>query len=549
MNSNLKAPWILILAGLVFWLSTVCFPFSAEADTDIGQIAVIETDPTILQPGELFDLNNRTITFTPRVAGGYTTTSGPLNFDTNLGTNLGLADDAFVQQSLAFTFPFFGVNRTSVFINSNGNLTFGSGSTFSHFNAGGGVNSLGTNVADILDRIATSFSRVAVLWQDWNPGAGGGVFVRSLADRLVVTWNAVPLFGTATTATFQVILFNSGVIQMNYQSVTTTPGGGYLVGVSPGSSIDARVTTVDFNQGTGTSLSSFPTVEPLVQVFGTSSAPLVHMSAVARRFYASHGDLFDNIAVFANFQHDLGPSSFAFLQFIRNNTSGIGLGTFNDSSFYGSSGRLQSVLNMNRLDLYPADPNTTFLGTNNTLDIMGQETGHQWLAFVDFDNGGVCNNLLLGRQLAHWSFFHDTDASDMEGNRWQDNGNGTFTTIEATARFSALDQYITGLRSSAEVPTFFFINNPTNTGGRTSASAPEIGVTLNGTRQNVTVNQVITCEGARSPGSGFSAVNPTTTWKQAFILLIQGGTTPPSTDVTKIETIRSAWTSYFANAT
>jgi hypothetical protein len=52
---------------------------------------------------------------------------------------------------------------------------------------------------------------------------------------------------------------------------------------------------------------------------------------------------------------------------------------------------------------------------------MGQETGHQWLAFVDFDNAGMCSNFLLGRQLAHWSFFHDTDASNMEGNRWQDN--------------------------------------------------------------------------------------------------------------------------------
>jgi hypothetical protein len=320
MNSDLKAPWFLILTALVFWLPTICSPLSAEADTDIGHIAVIETDPTILQPGELFDLNNQTITFTPRAVGGYTISAGPLNFDTNLGTNLGLGDDAFVQQNLAFTFPFFGVDRTSIFINSNGNLTFGSGSTFTHFNAGGSVNSLGTNVAAILDRIAASPGRIAVLWQDWNPAAGGGVFARSLADRLVITWNAVPLFGTTTTATFQVILFNSGVIQMNYQSVTTTPGGGYLVGVSPGSSIDARVTTVDFSQGTGTSLSSFPTVEPLVQVFGTSSAPLVHMAAVARRFYASHGDLFDNIAVFANFQHGLG-SAFAFLRFVRNNTS------------------------------------------------------------------------------------------------------------------------------------------------------------------------------------------------------------------------------------
>ena len=35
------------------------------------------------------------------------------------------------------------------------------------------------------------------------------------------------------TATFQVALFQDGVIQIRYQSVLTTPAGGYLVGLSP----------------------------------------------------------------------------------------------------------------------------------------------------------------------------------------------------------------------------------------------------------------------------------------------------------------------------
>src|SRR5439155_14224823 len=121
--------------------------------------------------------------------------------------------------------------------------------------------------------------------------------------------------------------------------------------------------------------------------------------------------------------------------------------------------------------------------------------------------------------------FHDANASDMEGNRWQDNGNGTFTSVEATARYSALDQYIMGLRPAAEVPNFFFIRNPSpancfifdlSVGER--SCAPKNGVTVSGTRQNVPLSQVIAIEGARSPSSGFSGVNPTTTWKQAFIL-------------------------------
>ena len=535
----------LIPAAFALWL--IFLPTLAGPDTDTGNIAVIEADATILQPGELFDLNNQTLTFTPKSGGGYTVGVGALDFNASLGTDLGLGDDSFVSQALSFTFPFFGMNRTSVFVNSNGYLTFGSGSSFIHFNAGGGVSGLG-DTSTVLNRMAGGFQRMAVLWQDWNPSAGGGVFANSLSDRLIITWSGVPLFNTSTTATFQVILFNTGVIQMNYQSVTTTPGGGYLTGISPGSVSQFLVTTIDLSQGSGSSISTFPNFEPLVQVFGSSSSPLVHISAVSRRFFNTHGDDFDQFVMFANFTHAMG-SAFAFEFTVNQAVTGIGLGTTNIFSFFGSSGKMQSFLNMNRLNLYPADPNTDLLGTNNTLDIMAQETGHQWLAFVQFDNGGVCSNLLLGRDLAHWSFFHDTDASDEEGNSWVDNSNGTFTSDEATERFSALDQYIMGLRSAAEVPSFFFINNPTNTGGRTSSSAPAIGVTVNGTRQNVTVNQIQTCEGSRSPSSGFTAVNQTTTWKQAFVLLIPEGTTAPSGDVTKIDTIRTAWVSYFNTGT
>ena len=535
--------------GCGLWAVSISSP--SRADTDVGNIAVIEADPTILQPGELFDLNNQTLTFTPQAGGGYTVSVGALSFDMNLGANLNLGDDASFSQALSFTFPYFGVNRSAVFINSNGYLTFASTSAFVHFNgqSGGDVSTLG-DASTVLVQMAEGLPRIAVLWQDWDPSSGGGVFANSLSDRLTVTWQNVPLFGTGTTANFQVVLFSSGVIQMNYQNVTTTPGGGYLVGVSPGASNEALVTTVNFSQGSGSSISTLPTLEPLAQVFGTTSSPLVHVTAVARRFYQTHGDEFDQLVMITNFSHAMG-NAFAFHLRVRQSVQGTGLGLSNFSSFGGSSGRLQSFLNMNRLSLYPADPNSLVsgLGTNSTLDVMGQESGHMWLAFTEFDNGGVCSSLLLGRDLAHWSFFHDTDASDMEGNKWQDNGDGTFTTTEATSRFSPLDQYIMGLRSSADVSTFFFINSPFNTGGRTSASAPEIAVTVNGTRQNVALGQIQTCEGARSPSSGFSGVNSTTTWKQAFVLLINGGTTAPSADTTKLDTIRAAWEAYFSSAT
>ncbi|MBI4454870.1 MAG: gliding motility-associated C-terminal domain-containing protein [Acidobacteria bacterium] len=535
-----------LLAALVLIFGRSAL-LSLAADSVVGNVTVIESDATILQPGELFDLNNRTVTFTPKSGGGYTTGVGALSFDSRTGTDLNLADDNSSLQALNFTFPFFGVNRTSVFVNANGHVTFGGSSALSHFNSGGSPASLGTDVSTILDRIASQLPRIAPLWQDWDPSAGGGVFANSLSDRLIVTWNSVPLFGTTTTATFQVVLFSTGAIQMSYSSVPTTPAGGYLTGISPGGRNEFQVTTVDFSLGPASSISTFPNFEPLAQVFGSSTSPLVHINAVARKLYGIHPDRFDQIVMFANFTHAMGDA-FAFELTTRQTTSGIGLPLFNGSSFFGSAGKLQSFLNMNRLSRYPADPAAVFLGTDSTLSIMGQESGHQWLAFVNFDNGGVCSDLLLGRDLAHWSFFHDSDASDMEGNKWRDNGNGTFTTIEATTRFSALDQYIMGLRSAAEVSPFFFIDGPTGT-TKTRSSSPQLGVTASGLRKNVTLSNVITCEGSRSPSSGFSTVNSTTVWNQAFILLIGAGATAPSADLAKIDNIRTTWTSYFPAAT
>ncbi|MFQ5520334.1 MAG: hypothetical protein ACE5FK_02950, partial [Candidatus Methylomirabilia bacterium] len=399
---------------LIFWAWAAGLPVPppAAADIDVGDIAVIETDPTILQPGELFDLNGRTVTFTPGPGGGYIVSASALSFDPSLGTPLGLGDDSSVQVTPAFAFPFFGTSWPSVFINSNGNITFGGGSLSFHFNDvfGGNVLSLGDG-STVLDRFSGDLPRIAVLWEDWDPSQGGTVFANSLPDRLIVTWSGVPLFFVGTTATFQVVLFNNGVIQMNYQSVTTTPGGGYLVGISPGLLFPFVVTTVDFSQQFLSSLSALPNLEPLAQVFGSTASPLVHISAVARRFYRTHGDDFDQMAMFANFPHAMG-TAFAFELTTRQTVTGIGLALSTPiSSFFGSPGQLQSFLNMNRLGLYPADPATDILGTNSTLDIMGQESGHQWLAFVRFDDGGVDSDLLLGRALAHWSFFHDSDAS------------------------------------------------------------------------------------------------------------------------------------------
>ena len=131
--------WLVCL--LVLSLALPLANDSARADADINNIAVIQTDATILQPGELFDLNNKTVVFTPKVSGGYTASVLPIQFDSNQGTNLNLFDDDFVGETLPFNFRFYGSNKNTLYINSNGNLTFDSPDPVTiHFNQiyGGG---------------------------------------------------------------------------------------------------------------------------------------------------------------------------------------------------------------------------------------------------------------------------------------------------------------------------------------------------------------------------------------------------------------------------
>ena len=80
--------------------------------------------------------------------------------ETNLGTRLNLLDDDSASVPLGFAFPFLGTTYTSVFVNSNGTLTFG-----------------GPNTDFVED--ATVFTNalqptIAPFWDDLNPGVSLG---------------------------------------------------------------------------------------------------------------------------------------------------------------------------------------------------------------------------------------------------------------------------------------------------------------------------------------------------------------------------------------
>lgn len=147
---------------------------------------------------------------------------------------------------------------------------------------------------------------------------------------------------------------------------------------------------------------------------------------------------------------------------MANEIAGIGLDRYDSSSEFGSTGRrLRSLVPMDDVAKFPADPTTKFLGENNALSVLGQEAGHRWLAFLQFSD-------------------HNRQAR--------------------------------------------------------AESAPRVGVTFNGTRRNVLINDVIQVMGPRQP----SAAESPRIHRQAFIFVVGNGRSADPAAVAKIDRIRRA---------
>jgi hypothetical protein len=488
---------------------------------DVGDIAIVQDEGDLIEPPNTYDLRNVGLRFTRNSAGGYDITHIDAAFRTAVGNRLTLTDDDSATLNVPFAFPFYGRTQQTAFVNSDGNITF---ETEDHA-------STDRNVA----RVLTGPPRVALFFADLDPSTAGRVLANAGASEYTVTWCGIRGFDSTQTVDAQVTLLPSGVIEMKYADVTLVEA---VVGLSPGRTGD--FTTVNLSDG-GTLAGGSGAV-------GERFAADLQLDAVAlaRKFYQSHPDNYDQLVIFSDASVVEGDT-FAFEVTVANEIRGIGLTTFDASTDFGSAGRLRSYVLMDALSKYPDDPQQTFLGENNTVSVLGQEVGHRWLAFVEFRNHtGARSQALLGRDEAHWSFFMDSDASVMEGNDIEDLGGGSFRTVGAVRRYSLLDQYAMGLVSEGQVPAFFYVDNPVNVSpSREATSAPRIGVTFNGTRRDVLIQDIVAIEGPRVP----SAADSPRVHRQAFIFLVSRGRTAEAAQISKVDRIRRAWETFFRQAT
>jgi hypothetical protein len=490
-------------------------------DQDIGDIAVIEDDGTLLLSRNALDLRNVGLRFERNSSGGYDVTTTTAAFRSSLGRRLTLADDASAAEAIPFAFNYYGRSFSSVFINSDGNLTFDEADTASTQRG--------------FARLLGGPPRVAPFFADLDPSTGGRVFVDAASDAFTVTWCGVRGFDSTQTTTVQAALFASGVIDIKFgPEVTLTEA---LVAVSPGRG--SSFTPVD--------LSGNNRLAGGVGAVGErfSNEAELDTAQTARRFFARHADNFDQLVFWTD--TTVVSDAFAFESTVSNAIRGLGADTFNQAADFGSGGTLQSVMVMDRVAKYGDDPNAKVLGENSALAVIAHETGHRWLTQFTFADGrGGSSDAMLGRQRAHWSFFMDSDASVMEGNDIEDLGGGSFRTIAAVERFSRLDLYGMGLVGTADVPAVFYVDAPINvspSGGR--ESAPRVGVTFNGTRRTVLIEDIVAAVGARQP----SVDGSPKLHRQAWVYVIGRGTSPAAADLTRLDRLRREFEPYFRRIT
>ena len=408
---------------------------------DVGEVAVIVDNGSILippRPDNAFDLAvPSALHFAPVGADAFAVSATATPAALLAGSNLALGDDDAKPVQTADSgvfnggtgFPFLGTSYTTnqIFVGSDGHVTFGAPDASSLARDGG--------------RHIGGPPRISPFFNDFDPSAAGAVHADVLADRIVITWNAIPEFGASPTSnsnTFQLVMSANGVIDIVYVKLDAQFA---VVGVAQGND-EGPINEIDLS-------ATLPVTLPAGAIFEEFSPAIISTQmdvfALAREFYRTHADRYDFLVMFSEDVVDLG-GGVAFHFGLHNQTEGLGFyytltgaatTRFDECFAVGLAAgcEFESLLNMNRIGRYWPDeqklvdpPIQKFrffcqneggqivpcaagldgppgssqisrrarlmgtlegdlagygaytLGLNSAMSLMGQEAGHRWLA-------------------------------------------------------------------------------------------------------------------------------------------------------------------------
>ncbi len=195
---------------------------------DLDDLAFIQDDGSLIVPPSKFDLNNKSLLFTPD-GDGYRVERGRADFDNDFGVRLtfffgadnevGGLNNGYRDILLpARPFTFFGTSYDAFYIGTNGYITFVAGDSNARVSAA-------QHVAEL--------PRIAPLWADLDASREGDIYYNRLEGRHLITWNKVGQPQYSGKSTFQAVLYDDGRIAFHYKKVKARSS---LVGLSPGGS-------------------------------------------------------------------------------------------------------------------------------------------------------------------------------------------------------------------------------------------------------------------------------------------------------------------------
>jgi hypothetical protein len=204
--------------------------------TTRGNLIVLTLDEGVLGKANLFDLEHRTLRFTPDGA-GYRVENLPLQWDSDFGPEM-----AGSQTTLKnFTFPFSGKSWDSFSVGMTGSIAFGQpASDGGERGAGNGRRDGGISVdrfAELQEAAPQLINTSPAISVFFKPRMSGKRYLKELGDRAVITWSLTEPVGnvqdmtwTPTVNRFQAVLGKDGTIELSYDDVAAKDA---IVGVYP----------------------------------------------------------------------------------------------------------------------------------------------------------------------------------------------------------------------------------------------------------------------------------------------------------------------------
>jgi len=168
------------------------------------------------------DLDGYSVTFTPiEGVDRYRACTEPISSlpePPSTGNTVSLSDDDYEEISFATPVSFYGEDYNSMFISSNGRITFDAGST------------------DYTESMSDHFGHtgVSLVFDDLNPSNGGTIRFAELLSKAVVTFYDVPEYSNTGSNTFQCEFFFDGVIRCSWLGIDSNDN---IVGLSEGSGV------------------------------------------------------------------------------------------------------------------------------------------------------------------------------------------------------------------------------------------------------------------------------------------------------------------------